>query len=154
MTVEIKQMPEWRVATVRHVGPYNQIAAAFGRLQELAGPAGLFTKPGATMIGIYYDNPESTKPDQLRSDAGLVVPEDAVVPAGLIEQRTAAGRYATTTHIGPYEALGDAWARFFGEWLPASGHRIGPGASYEIYRNDPTKVPKDQLRTDLYIAIA
>jgi AraC family transcriptional regulator len=65
-----------------------------------------------------------------------------------------AGRYATTTHVGPYETLGDTWARFFGEWLPASGHRIGPGVSYEIYRNDPTKVPKDQLRTDLYISIA
>ncbi len=154
MAVEIKEMPELRIATVRHVGPYNQIPDAFGRLQALAGPAGLFARPGATMVGIYYDDPESTDPDQLRSDAGLVVPEDVKLPAGFDEQRMPAGRYATTTHVGPYETLGDTWARFFGEWLPASGHRIGPAVSYEIYRNDPTKVPKDQLRTDLYISIA
>ena len=154
MAVEIKEMPELRIATVRHVGPYNQIPQAFGRLQALAGPAGLFAKPGATMVGVYHDDPESADPDELRSDAGLVVPEDVKLPTGLDEQRMPAGRYATTTHVGPYETLGDTWARFFGEWLPASGHRIGLGVSYEIYRNDPTKVPRDQLRTDLYISIA
>jgi DNA gyrase inhibitor GyrI len=71
MAVEIKEMPELRIATVRHVGPYNHIPQAFGRLQELAGPAGLFAEPGATMVGIYYDDPESTDPDQPRSDAGV-----------------------------------------------------------------------------------
>ena len=75
------------------------------------------------------------------------------MPEGLVEQRIAAGRYACAVHVGPYEQLGDAWARFMGEWLPASGHRIGAGASFEIYRNDPTKVPKQELRTDLYISI-
>ena len=154
MEVEIKGMPELRVATVRHVGPYNQIPQAFGRLGSIAGPAGLVDRPEAMMMAIYYDDPESTDPDQLRSDAGLVVAEDTVLPDGLTEQRMPAGRYATTTHVGPYETLGDTWARFFGEWLPASGHRLGPGVSYEIYRNDPTKVPKHELRTDLYISIA
>jgi hypothetical protein len=32
--------------------------------------------------------------------------------------------------------------------------RIEAGASFEIYRNDPTKVPKQELRTDLYISSA
>ncbi|MBW8770935.1 MAG: GyrI-like domain-containing protein, partial [Gemmatimonadetes bacterium] len=33
-------------------------------------------------------------------------------------------------HIGPYEQLGDTWARFMGEWLPASGRRMAYGVSY------------------------
>lgn len=41
-----------------------------------------------------------------------------------------------------------------GEWLPNSGHRMGDGVSYEIYLNDPTQVPKEELRTELYIPIA
>jgi len=38
MKVEIKEMPELRVATVSHVGPYHRISEAFARLGEIAGP--------------------------------------------------------------------------------------------------------------------
>jgi AraC family transcriptional regulator len=154
MDVTITEMPEMRVATVRHVGPYNQIGQAFGRVGAIAGPAGLFGQPGSAMIGIYYDDPETVPVDALRSDAGIVVPSAAPLPEGLTEQRLPAGRYACTEHVGPYEQLGDAWARLMGEWLPNSGHRIGAGASYEIYRNDPMTTPKEQLRTEMYIPLA
>ncbi len=153
MDVEIKQMPELRVGTVHHVGPYNQIPQAFERLGSLAGPAGLTEQSGAAIIAIYHDDPETTPQDKLRSDAALVVPEHVQLPDGLAEQHIAAGRYACATHVGPYEQLGDAWARFMGEWLPASGHRIRDGASFEIYRNTPMAAPKEQLRTDMYIPI-
>ena len=154
MDVEIKQMPELRLGAVRHVGPYKQISQAFGRLGSIAGPAGLFQQPGAAMIAVYHDDPDTTLLDQLRSEAAIAVPEHVPLPEGLVEQRMAAGRYACTVHVGPYEELSDAWARLNGEWLPASGHRIGAGPSYEIYRNDPTKVPKQDLRTEMCIPIA
>jgi len=154
MEVVIEQMPALRVAGVPHTGPYNQISLAFGQLGAIAGPAGLFKQPGAAMIALYHDDPDTVPQDQLRSDAAIVVPDDATLPAGLVEQRLAGGPYARTLHVGPYETLGDAWARFMGEWLPASGHRVGAGASYEIYRNDPRTTPKEELRTDLYIPLA
>jgi AraC family transcriptional regulator len=153
MDVEIKDMPELRVATVRHVGPYNQIPKAFERLGAVAGPAGLLQHSNA-MIAIYHDDPESTPQDQLRSDAALVIPDGVALPEGLVEQHIAAGRYAKTVHLGPYEQLGDAWARFLGEWVPASGNRIGDGVSFEIYKNTPAEVPKQELRTELYVPLA
>jgi len=154
MDVEITEMLEQRVATVRHVGPYNQIPQAFGRLNSIATLTGLFHHPGAAMIAIYYDDPDTTPQDQLRSDAAIAIPKHVALPDGLDERRITAGRYARATHVGAYETLGDAWARFLGEWLPASSHRIGPGEMYEIYRNDPTKVASHELRTDLYISLA
>ncbi len=153
MDVEIKDMPELRVGTVRHIGPYNQIPKAFERLGAIAGPAGLLRHAG-TMMAIYHDDPESTPQDQLRSDAALVVPEGTTLPDGLVEQRIAGGRYARTVHVGPYEQLGDVWARFLGEWIPASGNRIADGVSYEIYANTPEQVPKKDLRTELYVPLA
>lgn len=154
MNVDIKTLPELRVATVRHVGPYNQIPEAFGRLGKIGGPAGLFRQPGAAMIALYYDDPESTPQDQLRADAAVAVPDGVPLPEGLGEERIRAGRYATTVHVGPYERLGDTWARFMGEWLPSSGHRLGDGVSYELYLNDPTKVPPEELRTELRMPLA
>ena len=153
MDVEIKEMPELRVGAVKHVGPYNQIPKAFERLGAVAGPAGLLRHAGS-MIAIYHDDPETTPQDQLRSEAALVVPEGIKLPEGLVEEHIAGGRYARTLHVGPYEQLGDVWARFLGEWVPASGNRIGDGVSYEIYLNNPTQVPKQELRTELYVPLA
>jgi AraC family transcriptional regulator len=154
MDVEIKRMPEMRVAALRHLGPYNQIGEAFGRLGEIAGPAGLFATPSAAMIALYHDDPESTPADQLRSDAGVAVTSDAKLPKELSEHRLAAGRYAKTLHVGSYDKLGDTWARFLGEWLPDSGERLGEGPSYERYVNDPRTTPKDKLLTEIYVPIA
>lgn len=152
MNVEIKQRPELRVVTVSHVGPYNRIATAFARLGAVAGPAGLFG-PDAAMIAIYLDDPETTPTSELRSEAALSVAPDAPLPAELGERRLAAGRYACAVHVGPYEQLGDTWARLMGEWLPRSGERIADGVSYEVYRNTPETAPPERLETELYLPL-
>jgi len=154
MQVDIVEMPELRVASVRHVGPYNQISQAYEQLSSIAGPAKLFQQPGAALVGLYYDDPDTTPPAELRSDAGILVPASLPMPAGLTEQILPAGRYAMTKHTGGYEQLGDTWGRLLGEWLPASGHRLGPTPSFELYRNTPMDTPKDQLVTEIYAPIA
>jgi AraC family transcriptional regulator len=154
MEVEIRESSSRRVATVRHLGPYNQISRAFARLGAIGGPAGLFRHPEAAMIALYHDDPETTAPEVLRSDAGVIVPDAVPLPPGLDEQRIPAGRFATVLHRGPYQLLGDVWARFLGEWLPASGHRIGAAPSFELYRNDPTMTPEQRLETEIWISLA
>jgi AraC family transcriptional regulator len=153
MIVEIKELPERRVATITHVGPYNRISEAFARLNDVQGLKELFTER-PIMLAIYHDDAETTPPSELRSEAGLVVPAGVKLPPGVDEQRLPAGRYATTLHIGPYAQLGDVWARFMGEWLPRSGQRMAHGSTFEVYRNTPEEVPSEQLETELYIPLA
>jgi AraC family transcriptional regulator len=153
MNVEIKQLKELRVATVEHVGPYNRISEAFARLGQIVEPAGLIG-PQSAMLAIYHDDPETTPASDLHAEAGIVVADSAKLPQELGEERLPAGRYACTTHVGPYEKLGDTWARFMGEWLPRSGHRMKDAASFEIYRNTPENAPKEKLETELYIPLA
>jgi len=154
MNVTIEDMPELRVATVHHVGPYSGIPAAFERLGAIAGPAGLIRGSETMMLAIYHDDPETTPAAELQSDAGLVVPDGVRLPPGLGEARLPKGRYARTTHVGPYTELADAWARLKGGWLPASGHRAGEGSSFEVYRNTPANAAPADLRTDLYLPLA
>lgn len=153
MKVEVKNLSELRTVSVRHVGPYSRISDAFGRLGELAGRAGLLNRK-PTMLAIYHDDPEVTPETELKSDAAVVIDEHTPIPVGLSEQRLPAGRYACTLHVGPYEQLGDAWSRFMGQWLPQSGERVGHGPPFEIYVNNPMEVPKDELRTEIYIPLA
>ena len=106
------------------------------------------------MLAIYYDDPETTPVEELRSDAAIRVSAGQPLPSTLQEKALPAGRYARTTHAGSYAALGDTWARFMGQWLPQSGHRLGSGASFERYLNTPMDVPVDALRTELFIHLA
>lgn len=152
MNTVLKEMSSLRVATVRHVGPYHRISEAFAKLGALAGQAGLI-RPGAQMVAVYYDDPETTPPSELRSDAAISLQPGAPVPAGLGELEIPSGRYACATHVGPYEQLGDAWSRLLGVWLPASGHRMKDSICFEIYRNTPGEVPKEQLETELYVPL-
>lgn len=153
MQVTLSDRPALRAAASRHGGAYNRISEAFQRLHGIAGPAGL-VRPGTEMLAVYHDDPETTAEPELRSDAALTVPPDVPIPAGLAEIAIPAGRYAVTTHVGPYEQLGDAWANLMGGWLPRSGYRLGPGVTYEIYRNTPMDTRPDALRTELYLPVA
>ena len=152
MDVEITTQPAMRAVAVRHVGPYNGIGEAFGRLGDIAGGAGILG-PSTTMIAIYHDDPRSTPAEQLRSDAAVVVPQDARVPQGLTELTVPAGRYARATHVGPYDKLGEAWEQLMGEWLPQSGHKSGGGVAYEVYRNNPMNARPADLITDIYVPV-
>ena len=154
MDVAIEHMPPLRLGTVSHRGPYNQIGKAFEKLGQIAGPSGLFGQPGAAMIATYHDDPDATPPDELRSEAGIIVPEGVPLPAALEEVHIPEGDYAKYTHIGGFEGLPDAWQRLMGEWVPASGRRLADSPSFEIYRSDMRTTPKEQLRTDIYVPLA
>lgn len=153
LEVVFEYLPERRVAAISHVGPYPTLYLAFERLARVPATSGLWQLPGAALVGLFHDDTESTPNDELRSDAGIIVPEDAVIPAPLIELRLPGGRYARTTHFGAHERLSDAWPRFMGQWLPYSGERIAPGPMYEVFRNLRRSTPVDQLRTDLYLPV-
>jgi AraC family transcriptional regulator len=91
--LEIVQQPALRVAAVRHTGPYHEIGGAFRKLDGLLKGTGL-TLSGAGLVALYHDDPAVTPADKLRSDAGIVIPEEAPLPRGLTEQRAPTGNYA------------------------------------------------------------
>ncbi|HKV69808.1 MAG TPA: AraC family transcriptional regulator [Gemmatimonadales bacterium] len=152
MLATVKNMPELHIAAVAHRGPYNRINEAFSRLDTLVRRAHILDRATA-LLAIFHDDPELIPVSELRSDAGVVVPPGTPLSGELVARVIPAGRYACATHTGPYERLGDTWARLMGEWLPQSEHRVAEGVSYEIYRNTPADTAPDGLITDLYIPL-
>lgn len=150
MEVMITQQPELRVGTVRHIGPYVRIGQAFEQLGKVM--TGVRRPPHAQLLALYYDDPQTTAAEQLRSDAAMSFPSGIDVPAGLIERRVAAGKYATAIHVGSYEHLGKAWLQLRQE-MAARGLQPTGGVSYEIYLNDPMSVPAGQQQTQLLAPI-
>ncbi len=154
MKLETVELESRRYACVRHVGPYNAIGEAFDRLCAAAQPAGLFGLPGADVLAIYHDQPGETPESELRSDAAIFFPDGLALPDGLEEIRLPAGRYVRHPYQGPYEGLGDAWGRLMGNELPEAGFRPDDRPCFEVYVSDPGKLAKEELRTDLYVAVA
>ena len=148
MDVTIVERPELRIAGIRHIGPYMEIGREFGRLGGmLKGPP----KGGAQMIAVYHDDPTSTPPDKLRSDAAITLPGHTSAPMGLIEHRVPAGKYAKAIHNGSYQGLPGAWGTVR-EWAKKNGHKpANPG--YEIYVNTPMDTKEPDLRTEIYLRL-
>ncbi|WP_223643486.1 GyrI-like domain-containing protein [Corallococcus sp. EGB] len=72
-----------------------RISEAFQQPGELAGAVGLLRQREVTMLAVYHDVPETTPQDPLRSEAAVVVPDDAILPEGLNERRLPAGAGST-----------------------------------------------------------
>ncbi|MEZ4417266.1 MAG: GyrI-like domain-containing protein [Gemmatimonadota bacterium] len=152
MDVTVRTLEPLRVAYTPHRGSYHTISDAFARLGGIAGQAGLIG-PGSKMLAVFHDDPEITPEPELRSEAAISVGDTALIPSGLEERVLPGGPHAVTMHIGPYSTLGDTWSRLMGQWLPASGHRLAEGVSYEVYLNMPGQVPEQDLRTELHIPL-
>jgi AraC family transcriptional regulator len=152
VAVEVKELPPMPVVFLRHVGPYNEVGATWGRLMMWAGMRGLLG-PGMKLIGIVYDDPDVTPADKIRYDAAVTVSRP-VQPEGDFGVMEIAGRrYAVATHKGPYEELGKAYQRIFGGWLPKSGYVVREMPAFELYLNSPQTTGPEDLLTVIHIPL-
>jgi len=152
MEVKIETFPPLTVAFVRHVGPYKECHAAWGKL--CSNPAVRKSMGRDTLaIGICYDDPDVTEPDKIRYDACVTISEDFVPGAGVEKQQIEEGPYAVLIHKGSYDGLHDTYRWLFGEWLPGSGRELKSAPSLEVYRNDPNTTPPEQLVTEIRVPL-
>lgn len=160
MTVTIKQLKPMRVAFMRHVGPYNEVGKTWEKFMMFLGKEGLLGGD-AQFIGICHDDPAVTPPDRIRYDACVTVDElrrqadqsadSNFQPQGEIGvQVVPGGDYAVMTHFGPYEKLGESYAKLLGQWLPRSGRNLHSTPCFEVYLNSPENTEPKDLVADLY----
>lgn len=151
MNVEIREAPDRRAACMLHEGPYYMIGQTFAKVMPMLGQKGIPMENG---IGIYYNDPSVTPPDQLRSHAGAIVPNDfPISESGFEVVDVPGGTFAVATHRGPYDGLSQAWMDFYGSWLPSSGYEAAMTPPFELYVNDCMKVAPEDVLTELWIAV-
>ena len=148
MNVTIKRLAPMRVAFMRHVGPYNQVGRVWEKLCLFLGKEGRLGGD-CRFIGISHDDPEVTPPDKIRYDACVTADEDFRSRGDIGAQIIAGGDYAVMTHFGPYEKLGQSYAKLLGQWLPRSGRELGSAPCLEFYLNSPENTDPEDLITDI-----
>ena len=137
MDVEIKTLPDTRVAYLRYVGPYggSGIAAAWQRFAAWCADAGLM-QPRRRMFGVCLDDPTITPPDKCRYDCAVEVGTDFVPSGEIGVQTVAGGRYACARFSGVAAEVRDAWTDLVAGWLPKSRYQPDDRPALEIYEPD------------------
>lgn len=152
MKAEIITMEDMNVIFVRHVGPYNLCGAAWEKLCQWAAPKGLM-QPGAKILGLSFDDPQVTPPDKLRYDACIEIQQLTEVQSPVGIKQIQGGRYAMSTHFGPYDKLAETYAQLCGQWIPQNGLEIEDRGCIEIYQNNPEDTEPHDLITDIHIPV-
>ena len=147
--VNICTLPRFRLAVIHHTGPYNG-STAFMQLTKLASTQNL---PVGRLYGLSYDDPAITRPQKLRSTAGLEIAANAIPLEPLELFHTHSGRYAVFEYRGPYERLGLAYDWIFGRWLPMSDETPAQHPALDCYLNSPQNTAPEDLRTDICIPL-
>jgi AraC family transcriptional regulator len=152
MQAEVREMPEYHVAYLRTMGPYNQQTCeqAFGELMQWAGPRGLL-QPGATLM-VYWDNPEVTPPEKCRIDACVSVPKGTAVDGAFGTQILHGGPYAVCNFMIPSDGFHKAWEDAFA-WLVDSGLECDDQPCYELYHNDAKNHPDGLWTVEICIPL-
>ena len=165
MNVEVKVLPTYHAAYIRHLSGYSKgefnsaINQAFQRVCAWAAARDLFTA-NTLVIGIPYDNPDVTPNDRCRYDACVTIPETltALEPgAGEVGiQDISGGKYAVTRiEVSPQEThkIGQAVDALYGEWLPSSGYTADDKPSLEIYYENPDRPAGTWITMDYCVPV-
>lgn len=146
--VELKDLPAMTVAYARHVGAYNLIGEAFGRLYRWAGPRG-FIGPETMHLACYHDDPDLTPPEKLRSSACISVAAGTPTDGDIGSMQIPGGLFAVAHFEIDQSQFGEAWTALMGEWLPSSGYQADDRLCYELYLNDHEKHPERKFIVDI-----
>ena len=133
-STRLVEMRPIEIAFFRHVGPYDQVdGTMWARIRDRLGELDLSTD--GLPMGIGHDDPWITPPHRLRYDAGWTIDVDLPPDSGLGQQTVPGGSYASTTYVGPFHLIGEAY-QVIGERLTrhADTLELGSGGSVEWYR--------------------
>lgn len=132
MDVKIIQRAAQQVAYLRVIGPYSDvIGPGFERL--MAWSAGQQLQ--GEWLALYWDNPDITPPDELKTDVAISVPQGIKVDGDVQLQMIPAGEYAVRHCRVENDDFETPWRAFFAD-LAHSDYQFGTGACFERYFNN------------------
>ncbi|MEX0285581.1 MAG: GyrI-like domain-containing protein [Paracoccaceae bacterium] len=150
--VEIKSLPDQRLAGIEHKGAYPQIGAAYEQLSAVFTSRNLWPHARG-MVAVYYCDPSAVPEADLRSLAGVSVTDALDIPDDLQESTLPGGRHAVLRLKGPYTGLPSAYEYLYGAWLSETGEEPADAPSFEMYLNSPMDTAPAELLTDVCVPL-
>jgi AraC family transcriptional regulator len=137
LSVAIKELPSYRVAYIRDIGPYRSESNA--RAMELLLGWALakgFLDGSMRFMGVCWNDPETTPPQECIFDACLTIPENVQDDGEVRIQYLPGGKLAVLHCEADWETISTIRKRLFNEWLPASGFQRDDRPLFFIHYNN------------------
>lgn len=150
--IEVKEMPEMQAVYVRHIGAFNQIGEAYGKLFKWAYPRGLYTPNVSKSATVTHDDPSVTELDKVRQSACIIIEKDVKVDGEIGKLTIPRGKYAVGRFELGFTDFEKAWNSMC-HWFTESGYQQGDGCTYELYHNDYTTHPEQKHIVDICIPV-
>jgi effector-binding domain-containing protein len=150
LAIAVKDIESFSYCAVAHKGPYSEMGTVIGELMGAMQTQGLFAQVRGPMVGVYYNSPGDTKPEDLSWETGFIIAAEATPQPPLMKKVWEYKTVAAAVHVGPYEKIGAAVTKMTA-WLAAQGYEIdGPFLDRYIDRN-PMAVKPEERRTEIWI---
>lgn len=148
--VSVKDVEPFPYCAVAHKGPYSDMGTVIGEIIGAMQAQGLFPQVRGPMVGVYYNSPGDTKPEDLSWEAGFVITAQATPQPPLVKKVWEHRTVAVAMHAGPYEKIGASLEKVMA-WLASHGYEIdGPVLERYLDRN-PMAVKPEELRTEIWV---
>lgn len=152
--IEIKEVENLKVIGTRRTGPYSDIPKLFMELFEYAMGSGLQLKGPAIYISHENSEEEAMKAqEQGNADLEAAFPTDGDAPGtdAISCYELPGGKMASLMHKGPYDQIGPSYNKMF-DWLKENELEL-TGNLRELYHNDPSQTPPEELLTEILAPI-
>lgn len=132
--MKIETIPNYRIAYVRQVGPYGPAnKEAMEKIKSWAEKNKLMND--AIILGMPQNHPDTTRPEECRYDACIIISNDFQLEEGMNEGELDGGEYAIFKIKHTAEHIQKAWAEIFEE-LQNSRYEVDHKPIIERYSNE------------------
>ena len=147
--IKIKELPKRNTLSIRTRSSVQNLPQVIGEsygsimqyLSELGG------NPVGMPFVIFYNLDMQDLDIEIGFPVAKKFPNKDQVKASEI----AAGKFATTLHIGPYDQVEPAYNQL-NEWIKENGHEA-TGTAIEMYFNDPREVGMENAQTEIQLPL-
>lgn len=153
--ITIRELPDYEVASVRHVGSYLDTGEAWDKLGRWAAEQGL-TPGQCHFIGVSLDDGNFTEELACRYDACVSLPLgfERDGHEGVVEFQTLpGGLFATYSFYDTIDQFVLAYQHVYGLWLPNSDYVADDRPCLELCLNNPALDEAGKARIDLCVPI-
>ena len=153
MEIEVRELPAQRVAYIRHYGPYGlePTVRTLTRLLRWARSQQLLET--GQVLGIPWDNPRFTPPEECCYDACITVPAEFEVSHPMVETQTlAAGTYLVRRCRSVAGDLETPWQEFLA-WYGESDWELTEAPCFEVYLDDSHQDPSGDWELELHMPV-
>lgn len=123
----------------------NFFNKAYGTIAQYVQEAGI------ELVGAPYAAYYNMDMENLDVEAGFPVSISATGNDDVQSGEIPAGKYATTTHVGPYTQVEPSYNTLMA-YMKENGVEA-TGIAYEFYLNDPECTPPEQLKTQILFSL-